>query len=316
MKKSVSSGALWLLGNNTGIQIINFIFGVILARLLLPADFGLLVTVQIFTGFAGLLASGGIGQALIRSKTADIRDFQVVFTMQLVICIFIYIFFLIVSPWIADFFNEPLYIDLIRVSALSFILRPFNSVARVSLQREMNFKPIAITSVTSMLISNTATVGMALNGIGVWSLVIGGLLGSFLSVIALLFVTGTANIRIRFDLKVAKQHGSFGIKYTINEIISYFRHQTANIFISRFMGTSSLGLFNKANSLAKMPFIIVSGAIYDPVLRAMASKQDDLDHTRYLYFRSIFILTLYSLPIYAATACLAKPFIAAVYGEK
>jgi len=313
---SIRSGSKWLLGSNVGSQLVTFIIGVVLARLLLPSDFGLLVTVQIFTGLAGMVAGGGMGQALIRAKKADLRGFHVVFTLQLMICILIYMVFFVVSPWFAVWFDNPLYSDLLRVSALNFLLRPFAGIPRASLQRAMNFRPIAITSVLSMLFTGIISIFLAWSGFGVWSLVLSGIAGSLLTIALLLRETGLKIIGFAFDKQIARLHGSFGIKISINDILSYLRSQTSNFLISRFLGASYVGLFNKADSLAKMPFSTISAAVYEPVLRAMAKEQDDLDYTRYLYFRCITLLILYTLPIYVGISLLAEPFILVVYGEK
>ncbi|MDP3286968.1 MAG: oligosaccharide flippase family protein, partial [Methyloversatilis sp.] len=98
LKQSIRNSSKWLVGSNLISQIIQFLFGIILARLLVPADFGMIVTIQIFTGFVSLVASGGLGQALIRSKEAGERDFQVVFSVQLAVGIAIYAGFFLIAP--------------------------------------------------------------------------------------------------------------------------------------------------------------------------------------------------------------------------
>ena len=95
---SIRHGAKWLLGGNLASQVLQFGFGIVLARLLVPADFGVLVTVQIFTGLAGFIAGGGTGQALVRAKEAKHEDFQVVFTLQLLIGLLIYTVFFLMAP--------------------------------------------------------------------------------------------------------------------------------------------------------------------------------------------------------------------------
>ena len=134
---SIRHGAKWLLAGNIAGQALQFGFGIVLARLLVPADFGALVTVQIFTGLAGFIAAGGTGQALIRAKEAKHEDFQVVFTIQLMVGILIYAAFFVAAPYFARWYGQPLYRDLFRVSAISFLLRPFLNMPNVWLTREM-----------------------------------------------------------------------------------------------------------------------------------------------------------------------------------
>ena len=138
--QKIRSGTKWMLLGNVGARIVEFGFGVALARLLVPADFGMVATVGTLTGFAGLVLSGGMGQALIRAKEADQDDFNAVFSLQLGMGILIYVVFFVTAPWFADFFGNPLYVDLIRVTGLGFLMRPFAFMRNAWLNREMDFK--------------------------------------------------------------------------------------------------------------------------------------------------------------------------------
>ena len=136
----------------------------------------MIVTIPIFTGFVGMFTSGGMGQSLIRAKTADENDFTAVFTLQLAMGVVVYLLFFIAAPWIAQYFDNPLYTDLIRVSALSFLLRPFLVMRNAWLNREMKFKSRSIVDVASGLVTGLSGTLMAWAGMGVWSLTLSGLL--------------------------------------------------------------------------------------------------------------------------------------------
>jgi len=291
-----------------------FIFSIILARLLVPADFGMIITIQIFTGFAGLVASGGMGQALIRAKEVSNIDFQVIFTIQLAIGTAIYTAFFLVAPWFSGWFNDPLYQDLLRVSAISFLLRPFIQLHTIWLQREMQFKQMATRTLIGSMVGGGSSILMAATGFGVWSLILGGLLGNLLT-IPLLFRLTPQKPRLNFRLDIARRHSGFGFKLTVNDLISYLRRQTSNFIISRLAGPSMVGLFNKGDSLAKLPFTIISAPIYQPVFRTMSASQDNPDQVKYLFYKMISLLILYTLPLYAGMWWLAEPFVTVVYGE-
>lgn len=312
--ESIRHGTKWLLGGNVVSQALQFAFGVILARLLVPADFGLLVTVQIFTGLAGLIAGGGMGQALIRAKEAKREDFQVVFTVQLVIGLLIYASFFLSAPLFARWYKEPLYAQLIRVSAVSFVLRPFANMPNAWLTREMRFRQRTIVNMIGAAGGSILSVVLAWKEFGVWSLVLGGIFGTVLSVFALYRVT-PVRPWLRFDATLARELGVYGLKFTSNELVSYIRSQTPNFLLGRLDGPSTVGLFNKADSLAKTPRI-VAGSVYDPVFRSFATFQNNLDRSQYLYFRTITLLSVYMMPLFVGLAWLAQPFISLVYGPK
>jgi len=314
LAQSIRGSSKWLISSNVVGQAMQFAFGIALARLLVPADFGMIVTIQIFTGFVGLVASGGMGQALIRAKEATEKDFQVIFSMQLAIGLLIYTGFFIIAPWFADWFGNPLYKDLLRVSAISFVMRAFLNLHNIWLQREMRFRETSIRSLISNLASGIVSILMALGGWGVWSLILGGLLGSVLSYLMVFRLT-PMRARLHYDHRVARQHSSYGFKIILNDLVSYLRRQTSNFIIARMAGASTVGLFNKGDSLAKLPFDMISGPIYQPVFRAMSIEQDNPDKIKYLFFQMASLLMLYTLPVYVGLWWLAKPFIVVVYGE-
>ena len=310
--ESIRHCAKWMLGGQIASQAIQFIVGVILARLLLPADFGTLVTVQIYTGLAGFLAGGGMGQALIRAKDAKLEDFQVVFTLQLATGILIYALFFIASPSFASWYNNPVYIDLLRVSAISFLLRPFSNVPTAWLIREMRFRQRVLIDLVLAPVTSAVPIILAWQHFGVWSLVIGGLASMAVTIVALFIVT-PFRPAARFNAALTKELALYSFKVTSNDIVSYIRGQTPNFILGRLQGPAIVGLFNKADSLAKMPSL-VSGSIYDSVFRGLAKTQDDKDTSRYLYFRTITLLTVYMLPMYVGLTWLAEPFVRFVYG--
>ncbi len=313
--QTVRQGAKWLLAGSVAKQIMQFAFGVVLARLLFPEDFGLVVTIQVFTGLASFVAGGGMGLALVQAKEVDAEDFQIVFTVQLIIGTLIYSLFFLIAPWFAVWFDNPIYIDLLRVSAISFLLRPFINIHNSWLNRQMMFKERMIVRLIASFIGALLSIGMAFNGYGVWSLTIGGLLSS---IVLMLLITRLTPVKIflRLNKEKVKKYASYGVKVSGNEIIDYTKREVGNLIISRIAGPAMVGLYNKANSLSRLPSGIIGGAVYMPVMREISKFQDDLDKSRYLFYKMISLLVVYTLPVYIGLFFLAEPFIRVVYGEK
>ncbi len=305
----------WVLGGQFTHRIYKFFISIILARILFPEDFGLLVTIQIFTGTLGFVAGGGLGTALVQSKNVVERDFHIVFTTQMTICLLIYFIIFFLSPYFALWFDEPRYIFLLEISALSFLLRPFSNITRSRLVRDMRFKEITIIRLISMLFSSLFSIILALNGFGPLALILGGFAGTISGMAMMMFITRWFP-HIAFDKSVIQRLGSYGIKVSTNEIIVHIRTQIPNLIISRILGPSSVGLFNKADSLSEMPVNMIAGSTYQTVFRAFSSIQEDLDQSKYIYFRTITLVTIYTLPFYVGLLWIAEPFIVFVYGEK
>lgn len=313
--EKIRSGAKWLFLGNMGSRIFQFGFGIALARLLVPADFGMVATVGALTGFAGLILSGGMGQALIRAKEADQDDFSAVFSLQLGMGIFLYTAFFVTAPLFADFFGNPIYVDLIRVTSLGFLMRPFAFMRMAWLNREMDFKKRSLVGVATGLFNGITGTIMAWAGFGVWSLTLSGVFGGLFRNLLLERIT-PLRIRLNFDLALMRKHTSYGFKITVIGFISYLTRESMNLILSKGAGPAFLGLFRKSNSLSRLPNWVIVRATMEPVFRAMSMVQDDLDQSKYLFYRTITLLMAYTTPLYVLMWWIAEPFIGFVYGEK
>jgi O-antigen/teichoic acid export membrane protein len=156
---------------------------------------------------------------------------------------------------------------------------------------------------------------MAWAGMGVWSLVLSGLAGALIRNILLARVTDL-RLRLNFDLAIMRRHGAYGSKIVANDIMGHLRNQGLKLILSKLAGPAFLGLFNKADSLHRLPYWMLAQPVAQPVFRAMSKTQDDLDQTKYMFYRVITLLTVYILPFYVGLWWVAEPFIGVVYGEQ
>lgn len=313
--QSIRGSAQWLITGGIGTKILEFGFGIVLARLLVPADFGLLVTVQIFSGIAAYFSNAGINAALIHAKELEARHLKVAFTLQLLTGCGIYAFFFVASPWFAAWYDEPLFTELMRVSALTFLIRPLGSISTAQLSRRMRFKAQTLVNFFAGTISGLGSVWLAYLGLGVWSLVLSGLMGGLFQAFTLA-VTARWMPGLAFDPAIARSLGGYGAKVAAADFVDYVRKQIGNFLLSRISGPMAVGLFNKADSLATIPVMTISGAVYQPTFRALSAVQDDLEKSRYIYFRALTLVLVYTLPFYVGLYWLAGPFIETVYGAK
>lgn len=311
--ESIRSGVKWLAFGKIGGRLFEFAFGIALARLLVPADFGMIATIQIFTGFVGMFVAGGMGQSLIRAKHADAGDFTAVFTLQLGVGVLVYLAFFLCAPLIARFFNEPLYADLIRVSALSFLMRPLLTMRNAWLNREMQFRSRTLIDVATGFVGGATAVTLALAGLGVWSLTLAGLFGAMFNIVWLARLT-PLRLHLNLDRSIMRKHAGFGAKIVGADFVNYVRGQSLILIMSKLAGPAMLGLFNKAESLSRLPNQVLMSPTMEPMFRAMSKSQDKLDQVKYLYYRAITLLMAFTAPAYVLLWWVAEPFITVVYG--
>lgn len=312
---SIRHGAKWVFIGNTGSQVISFALGLILARLLVPAEFGMVATIQIFTSLAGFVAGGGMGQAIVRAKEASKRDYDLLFTLQFLIGLVIVSFFFVIAPWFGRWYANPMYADLLRVAALSFLVRPFFNVPSNMLHREMRFKAKTAVQLANLVVYNSIALSLAYTGHGPWSLILAGL---FSSVAGALQFAWYARWRpgICFDFARAGELMRYGLLASTNNIACYVRSQLPTFILSRSMGPAGVGLYNKAESLAARPHGFITGSVYEVLFRALAKEQGNLDKSRYLFFRSLTLVAVYALPFYVGFLWLAKPLVVTLFGHR
>ena len=314
LSNSIRHGAAWLFVGGTGNRILNFAIGIVLARLLAPEVFGMLVAIQIFTGLVGFVAGGGMGQALVRAKEASKDDYDVVFTLQLIIGCLIYAGFFFVAPWFAIWYKTPIYAELLRVSALSFLLRPFVNLPGSILFRQMRFKAQTGVNISTLCVSGAVSIIMAYFGFGVWSLIAGGLAGSLVGAVLLIPLAGWWP-GLSFEWRRGRDIARYGLLVTAGDFIVYLRDQASNFVLSRTLGPHALGLFNKARSWALIPQS-VTGSVYQVTFRSLAKEQDNLDLSQYLYLRSITLVGVYTWTAFLSLAWLSLPLVRFLYGAK
>lgn len=311
---SFRRGVAWIFAGNTSSQLLSFFFGVALARLLAPEAFGMLLTIQIFTGLAGFVSGAGMGQALVRAKTTTRTDYDIVFTLQLGIGVAIYAGFYVAAPWFAAWYDNPLYADLMRVSALSFLLRPFNNIPASLLYRAMRYREQALLNIASLVVGNSLSIALAWGGYGVWSLILSGLIGTLFT-IPILMLLARWRPRLSGNFSRGREIVRYGLLVTANDVVHYVRNQASLFILSRSFTPASVGLFNKGDSLARMPHTFITGSVYHVLFRSMAAEQEDLDKCRYLFYRSVTLVALYATPFYIGLAWLAPSLIRGVYGN-
>jgi len=155
---------------------------------------------------------------------------------------------------------------------------------------------------------------MAWYGFGVWSLILAGLLGALFSNLLLGRIL-PISLRLLPDLATMRKHSAYGFKITVNDFIFYLIRESRNLIISKLAGPAFLGLFNKGESLSRKPNDLIMPATMRPVFRALSKVQDDLDTSKYMLYRAITLLTVYTMPFYVGLWWVAEPFIGAVYGD-
>ena len=183
LKQQTKIGLYWSFFNNTATQLMQFVVGIVMARLLSPEDYGITALPAVFMAVAGIFISSGFCQALVRKPEITEKDLSTSFYYSIVMGLFMYTILFFAAPLIADFYNTPVLVPLIRVTALNFLWGPLGTPQGVILQRRLDFKTPARISIINKIVSAIIGIAVAYAGYGLWALVVSGMSSSLLGLI-------------------------------------------------------------------------------------------------------------------------------------
>ncbi|HET7119391.1 MAG TPA: lipopolysaccharide biosynthesis protein, partial [Hanamia sp.] len=274
LRKTAISGMIWAFAQQFGTQAIGFFVSIIMARLLLPKEFGLIGMISVFIGIGNSLITSGLTQSLIRTSNANQEDYSTIFYFNLLGSIIIYLVLFFFAPLIAAFFSQPVLINIIRLYCLSFIITAFSEVQLTKLTKEMNFKLQMTITIPSLICSALLGIFLAFKGYGVWSLVWMSLFQSFLSTVQLWFQTGWSPSLV-FNIEKFRYHFKFGYKITLSGLLNTIFNNIYQIIIGKFFVAADVGFYTRANSLKQLPVTNISSALNKVTYPLFASIQND-----------------------------------------
>lgn len=315
LKKQALSGLVWTFAQQFSVQGISFVVSIVLARILQPSEFGIIGMIAVFVAIGNSLVSSGLTQSLIRSQSLTQKDYSTVFFFNLMGSVVVYAIIFFAAPFIADFYNQPILVSILRIYCLSFLIDALTSVQIARLTKDMNFKAQMIVVVPSLIISGACGVAFAYRGFGVWSLVYMTLIQKLLQTIQYWLRTKWYPSFV-FSIPVFKEHFFFGYKITLAELLDSFFRNIYQVIIGRFFSPTQVGYFTRADTIKQLPVYNISIALKKVTYPLFSSIQHDNVKLKSAY-RQVMQLTLYIVcPILVFMAVLAEPLFRFLLTEK
>ncbi len=314
LKNKVKDGLKWSFIDQVLSQIILLIFGIYLARILLPSVFGLVGMVTIFTNFAVLFIDLGFGVALIQKKDADNFHFSSVFWLNLAIGVFLYILFFFTAPLFSIFFKQSELTILIRVISLSFIICSLTSVQSNLLVRELKFKRKVIFNWIAIIIGYSVAFYLAFNNYGVWSIVWMTIATAGVNSILYWFDSDWTPSFV-FKKSKIKELSQTGLSVLGDTTVNYWSRNFDNFIIGRVLGSSELGLYTRAYTLMLLPLRNISSVITKVMFPAFSKKQGDVKVIKQYYLKIIKYISLLTFPMMICLSLVSKEFVLLFFGK-
>lgn len=315
LKDKTIFGMMWGGIGKVGTLTINFLTNLVLARLLMPEDFGAIAMLAIFLAVSNIFIQGGLGTALVQKKNPEHIDYSTVFYWNLVVAAIFYLILFASAPLIADYYALPLVKPLLRVQSLVLLIQSFSIVQYTQLQKQMNFKALAIRNMAAALAGTLIAIPLAFCGFGAWSLVASAILASIVNVL-LLWKMSDWRPAWEFSFTSLKTLFSFGGLMLLSSLAETLYTNLQGLIIGKRFSASDLGYFSQAKKLEEIPVTGLSSIVNDVTFPAFSSLQDNPDRLLAGVRKSTKALTFLNFPMMILLMIIAHPLITLLYGSK
>lgn len=315
LKHKAVRGVGWSFVDNIANSGITFLVGLVLARILTPAEYGVMAMVTIFIAISNSIVDSGFSNALIRKIKIEQIDYNTVFYFNLVVSLFLYLVLFFCAPAISVFFKEPILVNIMRVIGWILVINALAIIPRTILVRNVDFKTQTKVSLISSIFSGVIGIGMALTSFGVWSLVGQQLSRQFLNTVFLWFFCHWRPLW-EFSIQSFKELFGFGSKLLLSGLLNTIYNDIYSLVIGRCYSAADLGQYTRAsqfNTIFSSNLTTVVQRVSYPVLSSIQNEERRL---REAYRRVIKVTMLVTFACMLGLAAVAKPLLVLLIGEK
>ncbi len=315
MKSKAASGLAWTSFEKVGQEVIQFVIGIIIARILAPEDFGVVGMTAIFLALANTIVDSGFGSALIQKKDRTEADYSTCFYFNILVGLAIYGILWIAAPWIADFYRTPILTDVVRVLGIAFIINSLSISQTARMTAEMQFRQMSVITIVAQLVTGLVGLVLAMTGWGVWALVFQQIASGAVRLIgmeiALKWVPS-----LQFSRQSFRHLFGFGSKILCSSIINTVYNNLYTLVIGRAFLPSDVGYYTRANQTAALPTNSLTQVVMKVAYPMMAQVQDDVERLRNAYTKFLRAQLFVIFPVLLGIAALAEPLFLVLLGEK
>jgi O-antigen/teichoic acid export membrane protein len=315
LRQKVISSFMWLSSLTFLGQAVTWVITLVVIRLLEPKDYGLMAMASVFIGFLTILNELGLGPAIIQKPDLTEHDMRKANGCVLVINIILCAAVFALAPLIAWFFHEPRLVAIIRVLGLSFILISFYFLPQSLMTREMDFKTRSIIELGGNLVSSLIVLVLALDGFGVWALVLGPI-GMHLFKVAGFNAIKRYRYRVLLSARGMRGMLAFGGYVSVARVFWYFYSQADILICGKIFGKTLLGIYSVAMQLVSIPMNKLSPMLSQIGFSAFSKIQANLASVQANFLRLIHLISLVSFPLFWGLAMVAPQAIPWLLGAK
>lgn len=315
LKHKAVKGVAWNFIGTSGNKIIQFAITLVLARLLTPADYGLIGMLGFFIGIANTFIDSGFSSALIQHRDRKTEDYCTVFYVNFGMSCVMYGILYLTAPWIAGFYNHPILIKIIRIYSLTLIIGALTAINNVRLTIDLNYKTSTLVASVAALVSGIIGIAFAYMGYGVWALVIQQITFASLKT-TLLFYYVKWFPRLYFSIESFKKLFGFGSKLLGASLISSIYSQMYPLVIGKQFPSADLGYVTRAQNFNEVITANVTNIFGQVAFPVLARVQDDDNVLLRLYNKYMHMSSFVIFPLVMFLCGIAKPLVLLLLTEK
>ena len=315
LESKVASGIAWSFSEKLLTMLIQMVVSIIVARQLMPEDFGIMAILTFFTSVALAIVDSGFSQTLIRKQNPSDEEYKSVLGFNIVVSLILYAILIIVTPYIANFYGHS---EIASVAPVLFLVLPINSlcvVQTVMFTKEFRFALLSKIVFLSSLISGVVAVVMAVSGFGIWSLVAQRLLMMGIKAIAF-WVIRRWHTDARFSLGAIRAMMPFSLRLLATDLIASIYNNVAQLFIGKMHSTTMLGYYSQAQKLKDLPVTSTVQAVQGVTYPALSELNDDEQKFGDGFERIVRMLGFVVFPVMLGFVAIADDMFMLLLGEK
>ena len=294
---------------------IQFISGVVLARLLTPFDYGCIGMLSIFMVLAETFIDGGFGSALIQKKRPTHEDYSTIFWWNVVLAFLMYAVLYISAPAISRFYKIPLLCDVLRVQGIILFIYALNIIQRNQLKKQLKFRILAKVRIVTSVIALITTIFMAYKGFGVWALVAQNIIGAAIPAIVFWGYTKWRPSFV-FSRRSFKELFSFGIYMFLTHIVNKMNSQLQALLIGKFYNPVTLGYYSKGSKTESLASQTISSVMTSVTYPLYAEVQDEKERMQNMIKRLTMTISYITFPLMFILMLCAKPIFVLLYSDR
>ena len=315
LKGKTIRGVAWNSVNTVGNLCIHFVVSILLARMLMPDDYGAVAMVGVFTSVLQIFTDGGLTAAIIRTEDRTEEDKCTIFYYNFVACYIIYGVIFLIAPFIASFYHMPILCKLARVSSLGMLISPLASMQGVHFTINLDFKTPAMISIVCTAVTAALSLWMAYHGFGVWALAVPGVFTTVLRVALLIGIVRWRPTK-GFSMTAFRQLFGYSSKLLASQLLNKAYNNITPLIVGRFFSPAQLGIYERAKGWPALPSQTFTGVLQGVTFPVLSKMQDDISRMRRNYRRMLKLSAYLVFPMMVGLASLARPLTVVLITEK